>query len=489
MYAHHVPDRTLTYLCADDLDSINGIGLPLFNSLRPPNPQPPDRRILNNSDHSQLDNFLNSFDDPSMPVQNVDAELSLGYPHGSGPFMGMPPSFVGSESVLPENNEHGFHDWHMANFTYLNNMPHTDIHTNPALQHAGFLSVSQTGPRPTHLGPIYSNNYQQQPFQPQGQPLQTPGRGPVPHFGTDAHFQPTGFNHVTEQAHNSPIHDDTWLASNPSTRPNTRPNTQPSSPVMSRKRKSEVDHANQRNGFVPHISHGRNSSQAGIANARLSYIKAEPIQEPTPHSSLDNQSPDDSDADAGAESDIEHPSQTATPPAQRHPTRSVEPGSSKAKRKSTSTKNSKAAAKATTRPKTTQRNSSNTQSRRQPLSIDQKKANHTNSEQRRRDATARAQARLFDLVPQVRAAPQKQSTVQKLAKVVEYIKEMEQMEDALTEVLYPGRNTARRDRTLLDATATDDVDAAAADALAGMGSAESSLMFGDAGGLGGGAFR
>jgi hypothetical protein len=56
-------------------------------------------------------------------------------------------------------------------------------------------------------------------------------------------------------------------------------------------------------------------------------------------------------------------------------------------------------------------------SSRTPLSIEQKKANHTNSEQRRRDATARSYAELYDLVPELEDLG-KQSTMKKLEVVV-----------------------------------------------------------------------
>ena len=51
------------------------------------------------------------------------------------------------------------------------------------------------------------------------------------------------------------------------------------------------------------------------------------------------------------------------------------------------------------------------------LSAQQKKANHTNSEQRRRDLTGRAYQELFDLVPQLENMG-KQSTMKKLEVVV-----------------------------------------------------------------------
>lgn len=57
------------------------------------------------------------------------------------------------------------------------------------------------------------------------------------------------------------------------------------------------------------------------------------------------------------------------------------------------------------------------------MTADQKKANHTNSEQRRRDATARAYAELYDLVPELEVMG-KQSTMKKLEVVVNRLAEV-----------------------------------------------------------------
>jgi hypothetical protein len=65
-----------------------------------------------------------------------------------------------------------------------------------------------------------------------------------------------------------------------------------------------------------------------------------------------------------------------------------------------------------------------------PLTQQQKKANHTNSEQRRRDATARAYAELYDLVPEV-GAMGKQSTMKKLEVVVAKVQKTIQTVDEL----------------------------------------------------------
>lgn len=73
-------------------------------------------------------------------------------------------------------------------------------------------------------------------------------------------------------------------------------------------------------------------------------------------------------------------------------------------------------------------------SARTPLSAAQKKANHTNSEQRRRDATARAYAELYDLVPELESLG-KQSTMKKLEVVVDALKRLKEGNETLQEML------------------------------------------------------
>lgn len=491
----HYP-RHVTDLRADDLSIINGIGLPQFESYHLPNPQPPSQQILNNTENSQLDDFFTSFDtlQPHVPDGELSHGFSMDHFGTSGAFMGMPPNFVGSESVLMNGSGQEVHEWQMDRFMFGNDLPHFDVHSNPALQHSAFGPISQSGPSTAPLAPVYSSSYQQQPFQPQGQPLQTPGRGPVPNFGSDTHFQPSGFNHRLDQANSNPIQDEAWLSSNP----NTRPSTQPSSPNLNRKRKSEADHTSQRNGFLP-SSRPHSPNQTSARHSRVSHVKAEPAQEPTPYSSLDNNShlSADSDADAGAESDVEYPSRTQSPPApwpanRPRPAKATTTASTRTKKKIPAPKQNKAPPKGSSaRPKAAQRNSSGQQPRRQPLSLDQKKANHTNSEQRRRDATARAQARLFDLVPDVRNISQKQSTVQKLVKVVEYVPAIEGIMSGMRDILGPnatafgGPEGASSSRKV---AIPDAVDAAAAGALAGMGALDGALMFDNTGALDGTGF-
>jgi hypothetical protein len=161
--------------------------------------------------------------------------------------MGIPPSFVGSESFLDAESRE-MQDFHMDSFSFHNMIPGLDIHSRPGMQADQSGSMLTNGTRPPPLRPVYSNSFQQQPYQPQGQPLQTPGRGPVPNFGSDNQFQPTGYSNDPEQLYPSAALDEPqWLASNPA----TRPNTQPSSPMIPRKRTLDDPQLPQRNGFQP----------------------------------------------------------------------------------------------------------------------------------------------------------------------------------------------------------------------------------------------
>lgn len=468
---------------ADDLNSMNGIGLPQHDAYPMPQPQPAGRHILNTDAAHYLNDWFENFDHPPAAFQqgHMPQQFQVQQYGQHDDFMTMPPTFVGSESLLRSLDGREVHDWQMENFLHNNNLPNTDIHGIPGLQqHPNHYQhhLSQPSQSQTPLTPIYSQNFQQQPYQALGQPLQTPGRGPVPNFGSDAQFQSDGHFQVQPQLDTNHVQDD-WLSSNPT----TRPNTQPSSPVISRKRKSEVlndprpSHPPVRNGF--HHHHRTTSAR----------FKPDPSELPTPHSLAAASE----DSDAHAESDTDFPSRSrtasssvATTPWQQGPinntssssttAKSTKPASSKptpAKRKPSSTN--------TTRPKppkprtssistTTNKDTKDNTPKRLPLTTTQKKLNHTSSEQRRRDANARAQARLFDVVPTVRDAPGRLSTFHKLVGVVEFVRLVQEVRRGCEARLGRG-----------GAAGVKEMERGAVGALAGMGSAA-----GGGGGGGGG---
>jgi hypothetical protein len=416
-----------------------------------------------------MDDFFTTFDVSHDSTNNMIMPQSAHMPlYGGGPnYMGIPPSFVGSESFLDAESRE-MQDFHMDSFSFHNMIPGLDIHSRPGMQADQSGSMLTNGTRPPPLRPVYSNSFQQQPYQPQGQPLQTPGRGPVPNFGSDNQFQPTGYSNDPEQLYPSAALDEPqWLASNPA----TRPNTQPSSPMIPRKRTLDDPQLPQRNGFQPSPRRAvRNGSYAANVPQLATPQAMKTELEMTPQSSFSGTpNREHSDSDAGAESDTEYPPPTNTPKKARATKSEKLTQQKPGKRKSMSKSGSSSAAKAVSAPQKPSRQASSNQPRRQPLSSDQKKANHTNSEQRRRDANARAQARLFDMVPEIRNATQKQSTVQKLQRVVAFVPEVRDMRKDMQAKLNGsiGNNdvgTGEYGLGITDATAT-----AAAGTLAGMG--------------------
>jgi hypothetical protein len=437
-----------------------------------PPPQPANQHLLNATESAAMDDFFTAFDVNHDPTNNMMMPQPGHMPqYGGGPnYMGIPPTFVGSDSFL-EPDVREVQDYHLDNFSFHNMIPGLDIHARPGMHPDQSGSMITNGTRPPALRPVYSNSFQQQPYQPHGQPLQTPGRGPVPNFGSDNQFQPTGYSHEPEQFYPSAALDEQqWLPSNPA----TRPNTQPSSPMLPRKRTLDDPQYPQRNGFQPSP---RNVVRNGSYSANVPQMATPQVMKTelgmTPRSSL-SETPTQihSDSDAGAESDTEYPPPTTTHnsakkarTAKSEQSVQQKPG----KRKSTSKSGSASATKAISAPPKPSRRGSSNQPRRQPLSSDQKKANHTNSEQRRRDANARAQARLFDMVPEIRNATQKQSTVQKLQRVVAFVPEVSDMRKDMQASLngFTGNSDSGAvgfGLGITDATAT-----AAAGTLAGMG--------------------
>ena len=248
-------------------------------------------------------------------------------------------------------------------------------------------------------------------------------------FGSDSHFQPSGFTGPQMEVAEPELPLD-WLESGP----NTQPNTQPSSPNWSKKRKLENNHVNNRNGFVSNgrNPHRRQNSTNMKTESRDQRSFLPPVTPKLAKPSMDslNQYEDpDFDEDAEAEDDDDPtatntaalPSRESSPPApwpssRARPPKSDKPFSPKSSRKRKKSESSatpssmkKSATKVARQP-----------SSRVPLSQAQKKANHTNSEQRRRDATARGYAELYDLVPEV-SSMGKQSTMKKLEVVVDKV--------------------------------------------------------------------
>jgi hypothetical protein len=140
------------------------------------------------------------------------------------------------------------------------------------------------------------------------------------------------------------------------------------------------------------------------------------------------QAPVDDDEDEEDDDHAPSPERSPSPAAPWPKNKAKPPKSNKPPPPHKSKKASKKAAK----PPKPERTAS--VSARTPLTAAQKKANHTNSEQRRRDATARAYAELYDLVPELESLG-KQSTMKKLEVVVDALKRLKEGNETLREML------------------------------------------------------
>lgn len=255
---------------------------------------------------------------------------------------------------------------------------------------------------------------------------------PLVRFGSDSHFGPSGYIpplDSTEMTDQNAMQRFEWLEGDAqSSAPPTQPSTEPSSPVYTRKRKVEVDQSakpNHSNGFIENAEPAEQedveveTATTSPRKKRRVTLKSEPT---TPFRPSQSQS-------SPATSNIK-----ATTRGKRKSLPAV-PSISSARPSSATTKPRPSSATShtstnTNKPKRPPAISSLSGSGsaggvRVPLTSDQKRANHTNSEQRRRDQAQKAFARLFDLVPELEQEG-KLSQMKKLERVVRKIRELEE---------------------------------------------------------------
>ncbi|KIW22787.1 uncharacterized protein PV07_11051 [Cladophialophora immunda] len=449
-------------------ENLHGIGLPEFMTPGPPPGQP----LLNAHENQDLDNFFQGFD------QNAAANKALTHaqftPHTDhDQLFDMPPMFVGSDTALAQRSIIEQHQLAGAGFPYGDGFLGHDMNTvsqaTPLV--GGMHGVSYTDatfPNPliaqlqsaASMQPAYTQGWQQ------AYPPQTAIRMPQAgrlgmDFGTDSRFQPSGYaaphNPMDPDLPqglqmNNPIGE--WLepASGSTTQPNTQPNTQPSSPTWSKKRNFDDFARDQqpRNGVIAsaqQTSMAQPSPSQSNPRRKRSVVKTEkgasisqpptPLSNSKPHTPLnpDNHglSEQEPDPEVEVEGEDENdateqprsPSPAPWPASKARPPRNTKAPPPKPSRKKKASVNTSTPIK----PKSKVQRLSIT-STRVPLSVEQKKANHTNSEQRRRDATARAYAELYDLVPELEEMG-KQSTMKKLEVVVAKVQRVKQKVEEL----------------------------------------------------------
>jgi hypothetical protein len=451
----------------DQQENIHGMGLPEFMNPGPPPGQP----LLNAIENQDLDTFFNDFE------HNATAKQFTQFmPTGHDQYFGMPPTFVGSETELGSRSIIDPHQLQGGAFHYgdgmlghdMNNLGQTNTMDNgmhgQAYGNSAFQTslVSQLQTAAT-MQPNFVPAWQQQSFNQQSMmDAQQPIRQTVA-FGTDARFQPNGYAAAPHNPmdpdlpHGMKMHPMDWFeptsgsTTQPNTRPSTRPNTQPSSPNWHKKRTFDDFQVDlpAHNGFVASTKGQQNAVAQPTPpfhprkrNSVAKNEKGKSSQPPTPLSNSKSHTPlksedDDHELDAEAEEEDEITEQARSPspppwPANkaRPPRKAAPPPPPKPTRKK------KASVNSTTtpiRPKArvpSTGSSASKLSSRVPLTLEQKKANHTNSEQRRRDATARAYAELYDLVPELEGMG-KQSTMKKLEVVVAKVSRVKQRVEEL----------------------------------------------------------
>ena len=402
-------------------------------------PGPPiGQPLLNDDENANFNNFLSGFDNNQMLDKHGHPQ-QYHMNHHQGDMFNMPPTFVGSETTMgplagidPAQLERYAMNYGEGLGTRV-----PGVHISPAsqvpygagnshgLQDNWSQSLFSQLNSAAAVQPGYSTGWQQQQLHAQGLPLQHPGRGPPMRFGSDSHFQPSGFTGPPLDIPETELQNLEWLES----QPNTQPNTQPSSPNWSKKRKLNEYHRDGRNGFM--APNGQSVRRQQSSSHMKMESRGQLSMPPTPITTSKPQTPSideyDQDEDAEAEDDDDPtatntaampsrepsppapwPSHKARPPKSNKPPPPPKPSRKRKKSESATTPNKKSAQKL------------RQQSSRVPLTHEQKKANHTNSEQRRRDATAKSYAELYDLVPEV-AAMGKQSTMKKLEIVVDKV--------------------------------------------------------------------
>ncbi len=417
---------------------------------RGPPPAPQGKPLLNLSEHEQLDGFFAGFDSNNLTPNNLS---TAGSGMMTGDMMGnneqplTPHYFITSHThmqgqapfVDPNVLEAGgnmFNSRHLGSNMALtpNGVPYNQMvtHTAHALPFATYQNSHNHGqdlfdPLATSMPSTYPVSW---PHNLASNNINSSGPRPLVRYGTDAHFGPSGYIpplDSTELAEQNGLQRFEWLEGDAqSSAPPTQPSTEPSSPVYTRKRKVEVDQParpSRSNGLSEHTEPAEQEDMevekatASPRKKRKVTLKSEPHPPFRPsqfQSSL-------------ATSNIKH--------------------TARGKRKSLPAAPSISPARplsATTKPlpsPTTPNTNTNKPKRppaisslsgsgsaggvRVPLTSDQKRANHTNSEQRRRDQAQKAFAKLFDLVPELEQGG-KLSQMKKLERVVRKLSELEE---------------------------------------------------------------
>ena len=416
-------------IVSDNSNGIHGIGLPPYMSQAgaPPQHGPP---LLNEQESENMQQFFADFDTERLAHGN---HISGHYNDNTAQLqqLQMPNTYVGHEvnmrSPPPPMDWHGSQ---MNPFQFGHSMNQIPMHTptSPYGNTNGHIASPVSNMFPMHQNNMHNNmqNFAH-PWQPAFPPHPIPGSRPDINFGSDPNFLSNGYTAPdgivnTDLSVLSYAMAPTSSASNtqPNSRPSSNGNTEPSSPAAAKRRKlntfqSESLRMTPANGVKMNgpASSQRQAPTSSARKSRNSVVKhdhpATPLcKTPPMHEEEDDAEYDEEDPGSAARSPAPWPSSKERPMYKAPPP--LKPGKIRKQTK---------ASVSPAKPPKTRRSSSGPASAvsRTPLTAEQKKANHTNSEQRRRDAAARSYADLYDLVPELQDVG-KQSTMKKLEVVV-----------------------------------------------------------------------
>jgi hypothetical protein len=443
-------------LLVDNLgaNGVHGLGLPPFMAPGPP----PGESLLDGHDTQNLNAFFTDFDSNNLDPNTRVAEGAQ-FQDGKNMSYELPPDYVGSETSLGPRYGPSIDPQDLQPNYYSDSLISGHV---PLISHgASFDGIMQPA-GPGYINPPYSNPIQN-PFQALVEPpyrqqwlpgyqhnMTTPisnGR-PQVRFGSDDQFHASGYAAPPNHQEPDMMANLSWIEAQSSatnTQPNTRPNTVPSSPIMSRKRKQgdpepfpPTQALNSYNGLLaqPHsMMADQLVSPAATTNARKP-------RKPDVKEEDEGDSTHDTNMEPALWPGSKPHPVSKPPPARRPSNRSKRkaPPSPEPAPSSSRAKTTKASGKATSKTKIPLKGtkqmprSSTAATHRQPLTQAEKKANHTNSEQRRRDATSRAYAEMYDLVPELEIMG-KLSTTKKLECVVKKVRELKAGNEELERLL------------------------------------------------------
>ena len=415
---------------------------------------PPGESLLDNHEAQNLNAFFTEFDSNSL---DPNARTADGSQFHDGKNFEFPPDYVGSETSLgprygrsidPQDLQPSFYNDGLmpGHLPLIPHGPSFDGMMQPA--GSGYMNQSYSNPAQSQFQPVVDPQYHNR-WLPGYHSNMTPpianGR-PQVRFGSDDQFHASGYAAPLNHQEPDMMRNLDWIEAQSSatnTQPNTQPNTEPSSPVSSRKRKF-----GDAESFLPVDSLNNYSSLVAAPHSMVVEKPAGPAMKATTRKRRK------SDIKEDASSLLPDPEPGPPPNSKPRPVSKLPPPkrpSNRSKRKtrpspepvasSSRSRTSKTSGKSQTKPKTpskgakqSSRSSTTPGSQRQPLTQAEKKANHTNSEQRRRDATSRAYAEMYDLVPEL-GSMGKLSTTKKLECVVKKVRELKTGNEELERLL------------------------------------------------------